>query len=74
VNRDTDRWVRSAEAQGKFRVLLNEVEHEGEHVYILRYDTPAAVLVPVDWYERMTDAEAFGFPGIEAATATGEPS
>ena len=50
---DTDRWVRSAEAQAKFRDLLDEIAAEGAHVYVLRYDKPAAVLVPVEWYERM---------------------
>ena len=61
MDRDSDRWVRSAEAQAKFRDLLDEVA-QGEHVYVLRYDKPAAVMVPVDWYERMTDAEVYGFP------------
>jgi hypothetical protein len=51
VNRDTDRWVRSAEAQDKFRDLLDEAERGG-YVYILRYDKPAAVLVNVEWFER----------------------
>lgn len=43
--------VRSDEARRTFRTLLNEVEHQGAHVQVLRYDTPAAVLVPVPWYE-----------------------
>ena len=46
------REVQSDEARRTFRALLNEVEHRGEHVTILRYTTPAAVLVPVGWYER----------------------
>ena len=50
MNPDTDRWVRSAEAQAKFRDLLDDVE-DGAHVYVLRYDKPAAVLVPVEWFE-----------------------
>ena len=45
------RQVRSDEARRELRGLLNAVEHDGEHVTILRYDTPAAVMVPVDWYE-----------------------
>lgn len=45
-----DRQVRSDEARRNLRELLNAVEHDGEHVTILRYDTPAAVLVPVEWY------------------------
>jgi prevent-host-death family protein len=42
--------VRSDEARKRFRDLLNDVEHQGEHVEILRYKTPAAVVVPVEWY------------------------
>ena len=68
MNPDKDRWVRSDEARAKLRDLLDEVTR-GEHIYVLRYDKPAAVLVPVDWYERMTDAEAFGFP----EEGTGKP-
>lgn len=56
------RRVRSDEARAKFRDLLDEVATQGEHIYVLRYDKPVAVLVPVDWYDRMTDAEAYGFP------------
>lgn len=43
--------VPSDEAKRGFRALLNDVEHQGEHVTILRYKTPAAVIVPVEWYE-----------------------
>jgi PHD/YefM family antitoxin component YafN of YafNO toxin-antitoxin module len=43
--------VRSDEARRTFRALLNDVEHQGAHVTILRYDTPTAVLVPAGWYE-----------------------
>lgn len=47
------RWeVRSDEARREFRHLLNSVEHDGEHITILRYNTPAAVIVPVGWYEQ----------------------
>lgn len=51
MDRDTDRWVRSDEARAKLRNLLDEIAVEGSHVYVLRYDKPAAVLVPVEWYE-----------------------
>lgn len=44
--------VNSDEARRTFRDLLNEVEHQGEHVTIMRYNTPAVVVVPVQWYER----------------------
>lgn len=44
--------VRSEEIRRRLRELLNSVEHDGEHITILRYDTPAAVIVPVEWYEQ----------------------
>lgn len=49
----TDRTVHSDDARRRLRELLNAVEHDGEHVTILRYDTPAAVMVPVEWHERV---------------------
>ena len=55
MDRDTDRWVRSDEARAKLRDLLDEIAG-GAHVYVLRYDKPAAVLVPVEWYERVKEA------------------
>lgn len=55
MDRETDRWVRSDEARLKLRELLDDVE-DGAHVYVLRYDKPAAVLVPVGWYERVREA------------------
>ena len=51
MNPDTDRWVRSDEARSKLRDLLDEIARDGAHIYVLRYDKPAAVLVPVAWYE-----------------------
>lgn len=45
-----NRQVKSDEARRNLRDLLNAVEHNGEHVTILRYDRPGAVIVPVDWY------------------------
>lgn len=50
---DTERSVRSDEARRHLRNLLNEVERDGARIVILRYDTPSAVLVPVEWYQRM---------------------
>jgi len=52
VDPETDRWVRSDEARAKFRDLVDEVSHEDAHVYLLRYDKPVAVIVPVEWYEQ----------------------
>jgi prevent-host-death family protein len=54
----TDRTVQSDDARRKLRELLNAVEHDEEHVTILRYDTPAAVMVPVEWYEQAKRAIA----------------
>jgi prevent-host-death family protein len=54
MNPDKDRWVRSDEARAKLRDLLDEVMHDEVHIYLLRYDKPAAVIVPVDWYEATT--------------------
>ena len=51
MNPDTDRWVRSNEARDSFRDLLDEIARDGAHIYVLRYDKPAAVLVPVEWFE-----------------------
>lgn len=48
---DEGRTVGSDEARSQFRSLLNAVEHDGEHVTVVRYQTPAAVMVPVRWYE-----------------------
>jgi prevent-host-death family protein len=39
-----------------WRELLDAVEHKGEHVTVLRYDRPAAVVVPVEWYEQAQQA------------------
>ena len=53
---DKGRQIHSDEARRNFRDLLNSVEHDGEHVTILRYDTPAAVIVPVEWYKAAKEA------------------
>ncbi len=44
------RQFKSDEARRNLRDLLNAVEHDGEHITILRYNRPSVVLVPVDWY------------------------
>jgi antitoxin (DNA-binding transcriptional repressor) of toxin-antitoxin stability system len=43
---------RANEARLKMRDILTAVER-GEHVQIQRYDTPTAVVVPVDWYRNV---------------------
>jgi prevent-host-death family protein len=50
--RSMAREVQSDEARRNWRGLLNEVEHGGQHIILLRYTAPSAVLVPVGWYER----------------------
>ena len=49
---DTSRRVTADEARRNFRELLNEVEHDRQHVTIMRYGQPAAVMVPVEWYSK----------------------
>jgi prevent-host-death family protein len=56
MNPDEDRWVRSQDARDHLRDLLDEVDRDGAHVYVLRYDKPAAVIVPVEWYEHVREA------------------
>ena len=48
--------VRSDDVRRKLRGLLNAIERDGEHVEVLRYDTPVAVLVPVEWHEKAVTA------------------
>jgi prevent-host-death family protein len=48
--------VLSDDARKRFREILNDVEHNGAHYEIRRYQTPAAMLVPVDWFERAQSA------------------
>lgn len=50
---ESDRWVRSQDARDHLRDLLDEVAREGARIYVLRYDKPAAVIVPVEWYEEV---------------------
>lgn len=47
--------VGSDDARRDFRALLNDVEHQGEHITVMRYKTPAAVIVPVWWYDLAED-------------------
>jgi antitoxin (DNA-binding transcriptional repressor) of toxin-antitoxin stability system len=56
--------VSSDEARRSWRELLNAVEHNGEQITVLRYDIPAAVVVPVEWYR---NALAVGL-GVRAFT------
>ena len=45
-----NRQFNSDEARRRLRDLLNAVEHDSEHVTILRYGRPSVVIVPIDWY------------------------
>lgn len=47
-----DEKVASDEARRRFRDLLDSVEHHDAHVTVLRYRKPAAVIVPIEWYEQ----------------------
>lgn len=50
---ETDRWARVGDARAKLRDLVDEVTQADAHVYLLRYDKPVAVIVPVGWYEEV---------------------
>ena len=54
--------VLSEEARRRLSDLLDEVEHDGVIVEISRYKTPAAVMVPPEWFERATEALSLGEP------------
>jgi prevent-host-death family protein len=45
-----DRSVTTEEWRRSSRELLNEVEHQDAHLTITRWGQPAAVIVPVQWY------------------------
>jgi prevent-host-death family protein len=49
---DPDRSVTPDDVRRGFRELLNLVEHGDTHLTVLRYGKPAAVIVPVEWYEK----------------------
>ena len=59
---------RANEARLKMRDILTAVER-GEHVQIQRYDTPTAIVVPVEWYEHQRAALA----AFADAGNTGDP-
>ena len=46
------REVGSDGARRDWRALLTSVQYGRAHITITRYGGPAAVLVPVDWYEQ----------------------
>ena len=54
-----NRQVHSDELRRNLRTLLTEVEF-GTHVTVTRWNIPAVVMVPVDWYEQAQQALANG--------------
>lgn len=48
----TMKHIGSDEARRKFSEYLDQVERDSEHVEIMRHYRPAAIWVPVEWYER----------------------
>jgi prevent-host-death family protein len=44
--------IHSDQARRHFRGLLDAVEHKDDHVWIMRYNKRAAVMVPRDWYDQ----------------------
>ena len=52
--------VRPSQMRVHFRAVLNEVEHEGVHIFVLRYDKPSAVIVSVEWFEQARAALTTG--------------
>jgi PHD/YefM family antitoxin component YafN of YafNO toxin-antitoxin module len=50
----------SDEVRREWRGVLDVVEHRGEHVTVMRYKTPAVVIVPVGWYQSALSALADG--------------
>lgn len=50
--------VLSDQLRRDLRKLLDEIERDGEHVEVGRWDRPVAVLVPVVWHEKAEGALA----------------
>ena len=53
--------IQSDELRRGLRSMLDDVQHVGEHLKILRWGKPAVVIVPVEWYE--SARKALGEPG-----------
>ena len=63
---------RANEARLKMRDILTAVER-GEHVQIQRYDTPTAIVVPVEWYEHQRAALAAFADSVDPALGLDPP-
>jgi prevent-host-death family protein len=44
--------VGATEARRRFSELIDRVQYQGDFVIVLKNGKPAAVLVPIEWYER----------------------
>lgn len=56
----------SDEARRNFRQVLNDVEHDHEHVAVQRYGYRAGVIVDREWYEDMADLAAMAAEIVES--------
>lgn len=50
------RQVRSNYLRGHLADVISEIDRHGAHVAVLRYNTPVAVIVPAEWWERAARA------------------
>jgi prevent-host-death family protein len=49
-----ENWrIGSNQARDNFAEVLGHVEHDDVHYTVMRYKKPAAVIVPIDWYEQV---------------------
>lgn len=46
-----DQSVSPEDVRRRLRELLNEVEYQDVHLTVERHGKPAAVIVPVEWYQ-----------------------
>jgi prevent-host-death family protein len=50
VKEDVVKQVKASEANRHFSALMDQVRMTGEPVEVLRYRTPAVVIVTADWF------------------------
>jgi len=63
--RRSTRSILSSEAKAKLAQLVDDVYSHGTHYVIQRFDTPRAVLIPLEDYQRLLAAEAAGFQVVK---------
>jgi PHD/YefM family antitoxin component YafN of YafNO toxin-antitoxin module len=44
--------ILSDDARKRFREVIDDIQQNNEHYLVLRYQTPSAMIVPVNWFER----------------------